>query len=406
MDALEVLMNINKIVPYFQPILSATKQKVVGYEVLGRININNEMISLGDFFNNDSIPDEYVMEVDEHIQQMAFDYYCREKLEANLFINCNVNILMNDHDYTEKLINRIKSYEPRGLKMEKIILEIREHDYIGDLSQLSHLIMYFQSLGIRIAIDDVGKGGSNLDRIAHLEPDILKVDLNLIKGVTVSQTHRDVLYSLSTFARKMGATLLFEGIGDLTKLNAAWRNGGRYYQGFYLASPAPKFVDENCCKEKLTSEFQRFINHERTNLTNQYVFTEELNNRLEQLLKKDKKLPMDELMKAVATKFTDVSFRFYICDQYGFQRSSNYVKNKNSWQKLEEYVGKNWSWRPYFLETIVRMQYEKRGILSDLYSDIETNEFIRTFSYPINEELYLYLDIPYSFLFEKKGLLY
>jgi EAL domain-containing protein (putative c-di-GMP-specific phosphodiesterase class I) len=406
MDALEVLMNVNKIVPYFQPILSATKQKVIGYEVLGRIIIDNEVISLGDFFNNESIPDEYVMEVDEHIQHLAFNYYCQSKESTNLFINCNANILMNDHDYTEKLINRIKGYETRGLKFQNIILEIREHEYRGDISQLGHLIMYLKSLGIKIAIDDVGKGGSNLDRIAQLEPDILKVDLNFIKGSTISQAHRDVLFSLSTFARKMGTTLLFEGIGDLTKLNAAWRNGGRYYQGYYLALPSPHFVDASCCKEKLKNEFQQFINHERTKLHNQYFFTEELNNRLEQLVKKDKKLPLDELIKGAATNLNDVSFRLYICDQYGFQRSSNYVKGKDSWQKQEEYLGKNWSWRPYFLETIVRMQYEKRGILSDLYSDIETNEFIRTFSYPINEELYLFLDIPYAFLFEKKGLLY
>lgn len=406
MDALEILMNVQKIVPYFQPILSATKQKVIGYEVLGRIIFENEVTSLGDFFNNESIPDEYVMEVDEQIQHLAFEYYCQSKQNTNLFINCNINILMSDHNYTEKFLTRIKSYETKGLKLENIILEFREHDYHGDLSQLGHLILYLKSLGIRIAIDDVGKGGSNLDRIAQLEPDFLKVDLNFIKGVAISHGQRDVLHSLSTFARKMGATLLFEGIGDLAKLNAAWRNGGRYYQGFYLASPAPHFVDEDCCKEKLRTEFQQFINHERSKLNQQYIFTEELNNRLEQMIKKDKKLSFDEVIKAVATNFNDVSFRLYICDQYGFQRSSNYVKDHNSWQKQEEYIGKNWSWRPYFLETIVRMQYEKRGILSDLYSDIDTNELIRTFSYPINDELYLFLDIPYTFLFEKKGLLY
>jgi EAL domain-containing protein (putative c-di-GMP-specific phosphodiesterase class I) len=409
MDALEILMNKDKVVPYFQPILSATEQSVSGYEVLGRIhNDDDEVISLGDFFNNESIPDEYVIEIDEHIQDMAFEYYCQAKQNVNFFINCNSTILMNNQDYIERLLNRIKSYETRGLLLEKTVLEIREHDYLGDLSQLGHLLMYIKSFGIKVAIDDVGKGGSNLDRIAQLEPDILKVDLNFINGASLSQANRDVLYSLSTFARKMGATLLFEGIGDLTKLNAAWRNGGRYYQGFYLAKPSPQFITKSHCKEKLKSEFQQFITHERNHLSNQYNFTEQLHNRLEQIIKKDKTTSLDELIKGLATNLTDVCFRLYICDQFGFQRSSNYVKNNNSshWQKQEEYLGKNWSWRPYFLETIVRMQYEKRGVLSDLYSDIETNEFIRTFSYPINEELYLFLDIPYAFLFERKGLLF
>ncbi len=404
MDALEVLMNKDKIVPYFQPIVSATKQRVIGYEVLGRIQLGEEVISLGDFFNNDSIPDEYVIEIDEHVQDLAFEYYCQSKQTAELFINCNVQIMMSDQDYTETFIQRLKSYESRGLMLNKIVLEIKEHTYQGDLSQLGHLILYLKSLGIKIAIDDVGKGGSNLDRIAKLEPDILKVDLNFLKGVTISQVHRDVLYSLATFARKMGATLLFEGIGDLTKLNAAWRNGGRFYQGFYLALPAPQFVEENCCRDKLQSEFQQFINHERMKLTNQYNFTEELNTRLEPLI--NKKQSIDELIKGVTNQFHDVSFRLYICDQYGYQRSSNFVKYGNNWEQQEDFIGKNWSWRPYFLENIIRMHYEKRGILSDIYADIDTNEFIRTFSYPINEGLYLFLDIPYEVLYEKKGLLY
>ncbi len=407
MDEMEVLMNVDKIVPYFQPIVSATEQKVIGYEVLGRINLNNEVKSLGDFFHNPSIPDEYIIEVDEHIQHLAFDYYCCQgNFNTYLFLNCNPNILMNNDENIEKLVHRIKSYEPRGLKLEKIVLEIREYDYAGNLSQLGHLIMYLKSLGFRIAIDDVWKGGSNLDRIVQLEPDIIKVDLNFINGATMTQANRDVLYSISTFARKIGATLLFEGIGDLTKLNAAWRYNGRYYQGFYLATPAPQFVDDECCKVTLQSQFQQFIKIERNKLNNLYLFTENLNNRLELVIKKEKKQDLDDLIKAVATNFSDVCFRLYVCDQYGFQKSSNYVRKNNDWQSHEDYIGKNWSWRPYFLETIVRMQYEKRGILSDLYSDLETQEFIRTFSYPINKELYLFLDIPYAFLFETEGLLY
>ncbi|OIJ18975.1 diguanylate phosphodiesterase [Anaerobacillus alkalidiazotrophicus] len=406
MDALEVLINKDKIVPYFQPILRAEQQSVVGYEVLGRINLDNKMESLGDFFNNESIPVEYVLEIDEHIQHLAFEYYCNAQINTDLFINCNANILMNDHEYSEQLITRIKSYESRGLKLENVVLEISEHDYQGDLSQLGHLIIYLKSLGLRIAIDDVGRGGSNLDHIAQLEPNILKVDLNFIKGPMMLQANKDVLYSLSMFARKIGATLLFEGIGDLTKLNAAWRNGGRYYQGFYLAKPSPEFINENCCKEKLTKEFQQFINFERSKLNSQYIFTEDLNNRFDFVIKREKKLVSDDLIKVIAEVFNDVCFRIYICDQYGFQRSSNYVKGENKqWMLQKDYLGKNWSWRPYFLETIVRMQYEKKGVLSDLYSDIETNEFIRTFSYPINEELYLFFDIPYTFLFEKEGLL-
>ncbi|WNF35175.1 EAL-associated domain-containing protein [Bacillaceae bacterium IKA-2] len=406
MDALEVIIHKEKIAPYFQPIIGAEKQNVAGYEVLGRINIDDEWRNLGGFFNNEAIPEEYIIEIDEHIQRLAFEYYCDLELKVDLFLNCNVNILVNDDDFSEKLLTRMKAYEKRGLSLNNIVIVIREDDYRGDLSQLRHLIIYYQSFGIQIAIDGVGSGGSNLERISQIEPDILKVDLNFIEGERISQANRDVMYSISIFARKIGAALLFEGIGDLTKLNAAWRNGGRFYKGFYLAKPSPKFIDENYCKKKLTAEFQQFINYERNKLTKQYLFIEQLNKRLEPVIKKEKKFTCDDLIKAISSSLDDVCFRIYICDQYGFQTSANFEKQANrKWEAQPGYMEKNWSWRPYFLETIVRMQYDKRGILSDLYNDIETNEFIRTFSYPINEELYLFLDLSYAFLFEKEGLL-
>ena len=70
-----------------------------------------------------------------------------------------------------------------------------------------------------------------------------------------------------------------------------------------------------------------------------------------------------------------------------------------------EYCEKNWSWRPYFLENIFKMRSDKKGILSDLYRDIETGETIRTFSYPLNSEEYLFIDLSYEFLFQYEGLL-
>ncbi len=53
----------------------------------------------------------------------------------------------------------------------------------------------------------------------------------------------------------------------------------------------------------------------------------------------------------------------------------------------------------------MKMQIRKKGFFSDVYSDIETGESIRTFSYPIDQKHYLFLDLPYSYLYENEGLL-
>ncbi len=107
------------------------------------------------------------------------------------------------------------------------------------------------------------------------------------------------------------------------------------------------------------------------------------------------------LANLVGEKF----FRLYICDENGFQLTENLVRKANIWETVQGFKGKNWSWRPYFLENIMRMQNKNAGLLSDSYSDIETGEMIRTFSYPLGENQYLFMDLSYDFLYDQDGIL-
>ncbi|MDQ7863715.1 EAL-associated domain-containing protein [Peribacillus frigoritolerans] len=100
-----------------------------------------------------------------------------------------------------------------------------------------------------------------------------------------------------------------------------------------------------------------------------------------------------------------ICFRLYICDEEGYQKSPNILHKDGQWIVQPSYMNKNWSWRPYFLENIVKMRNEKKGRLSDLYSDIETGETIRTFSYPLNNKEYIFCDLSYSYLYENEALL-
>ncbi|WP_209122235.1 EAL domain-containing protein [Alkalihalobacillus sp. BA299] len=404
MDALDVIMNKDKIVPYFQPIISADTQLVIGYEVLARIELDDGVKSLGWFFKDHSIPEEYRQEVDEYVCHLAIEKFLSLKDDTKLFINVDMNEILATNG--ERLIKSLKSFELNGLLLSKIVIEFTEQDFKGDFSLLKHLLTYIQSLGVQIAIDDVGKAGSNLDQIAQLKPNIVKVDLEFLEGDAFPQLYRDVLYSLSLLTRKIGATLMFEGVGSFNQLNYAWRNGGRYYQGFYLSRPKPNFQKSDFCKMSLKKEFHHFIHYERKKIEAQFTLTEKLGLLLKNSLKKLKSLDSyDDVVMQIAKELDEVSFRVYICDHDGYQQSGNAVKDKNNWHLEEGSRFKNWSWRPYFLENIVRMNYERKGILSDLYTDIEKDEIIRTYSFPIDDRLFLFVDIPYNYLFEQDGLI-
>lgn len=403
MDPLDVLTNLSKVTPHFQAIFTADERKVCGYEVLGRYQVGKEFVSLGPYFRDETIPDEYRIEVDDVIVKKAIEYWLEQNEKPQLFINRNPNLLMRDNG--ESLLALLLENEEKGFPLSQLVLEITEHDFNGDIDQLNHLLTYYRTYGIKIAVDNVGNGTSSLDRIGLIAPDYLKFDLHMLRKSNDLTSRQDVLYSLSLLARKIGAAMLYENIETLYQLQYAWRNGGRYYQGYYLQKPTIEFIQEELLTEKLRGEIQQFIEHEKRKIQNIYQLREQIQDLIQGLLNKYKRqFSGDDLLKMISDDLTQFSFRLYICDEDGFQQSANHVKTSEGWKMQSGYFHKNWSFRPYFLENIMKMKLEQRGILSDLYSDIETGDVIRTFSYPINQNNYLFIDLTYEFLYEKSAL--
>lgn len=404
MDALDILTDLDNVFPYFQPIFSADEHRVIGYEVLGRYRGTDGIVSLGPFFQDENIPEEFRLEVDHVILKKALEKALDLDKDIMIFVNRDADLLM--HNDGEQFLNILRSYENKGIKLDRIVLEITERNYKGDIDHLDHLLNYYRTYGIKLAIDKLGNESSHLDRIGQLAPDILKVDLISMRSTAAAYNFNDILYSLSMLARKIGASLLFENIEMVYQLQYAWKNGGRYYQGYYLQKPAEHFTERNMLKEKLREECHQFIVHEKKKLESLYQVSLDFNEKLSEFINKNRKsADYEDTLKYLAKLLDGAAFRLYICDEDGFQKSPNLFKVDSIWTFQKEYLQKNWSWRPYFLENIMKMRINKKGILSDLYTDIETGETIRTFSFPLNAEDYLFVDLSYNYLYEHDGLL-
>ncbi len=401
MDALDILTDLEHVMPFFQPIFSADEHRIIGYEILGRYVVGDQVVSLGPFFLDKNIPDEYRLEVDNVVLTKALEKAVSLDKDILLFVNREVDILT--HDSGEAFLQLLLQFQEKGISLNRIVLEISADD---PKKEFDHLLNYYRTYGIKIAIDKMGDDSSHLDRIGQLKPDIVKVDLQPLRSINPSPAYKDILYSLSILARKIGATLLFKNIEMVYQLQFAWQHGGRYYQGFYLEKPALEFFSRDILKDKLKSEFHEFIMYEKKKLESLVLITERFHTRLEEILNKNlKTLNYEELLKVLVKVLDQIAFRIYICDEDGFQKSPNMFNKDKKWVVQEEYLQKNWSWRPYFLENIIKMRNDKKGILSDLYSDIETGETIRTFSYPLNTRDYLFIDLTYEYLYQNENLL-
>lgn len=404
MDPLDILIDLEQLLPYYKPIIRADKQLISGYEVIAYfLDENGRKQRLDWLFDDTSIPDEFRLEVNQYIHQKAIEKKLQENYPGYLSFYYDAELLVRDNG--ETFINLLHDYQENGLDLNKIILEIKDICLTGNMDQLNHIIKYLKTLGVKISIELAYPNGS-LNQLAILHPSFIKVDTSFLKDDFLPHLYKDVYFGVSMLSRKIGASLLFKGIRSYNQLNFAWKSGGEYYQGSYLTSPQQEFIEEDCCKSKLTEYFREFVTYEQQKAKAQFELLDLVHGTIHGLLSQVRPGNDDAWLLKLAKGCEDFVFRIYICNSVGLQVSANVEKDsQGNWILLQEGMHKNWSWRPYFFENIMRMNIEKKGILSDLYTDIERSELIRTYAYPLSHQRYIFFDIPYSYLIEKEGLL-
>lgn len=393
---MEVLTNLEKMKAYFQPIFSADEHVVVAYEISGKLNNDEELISLNAFAYDDDVPDEYRVDVEHRILHLALSQLEEEAKDFDIYLPCNANLLILD--YGESYFDIIRKYISEE-ELTRVVLMISEHNFRGEFNKLNNILRYFRTYGMKIAINQVGSE-SHLDYIKMLSPNILKLNIEQLSYESWG-AQSDLFTSLGTLAHKIGANMLFEGIDSVHQLQFAWKNGGRFYQGKHLAAAHTTLIARDQLKTSFKERCRQFITTEKRMLEENYNALKVLQITLEKSVQRMKLGSQNtEKLLVLAEELEEYSFRLYMCDEEGFQTSPNIMRIDKKWNIQEEAINKNWSWRPYFLKTIIEMRNDQSGVLSDLYSDIDTGEMTRTFSISVSDNEYLFIDISYDYLYK------
>jgi EAL domain-containing protein (putative c-di-GMP-specific phosphodiesterase class I) len=133
-----------------------------------------------------------------------------------------------------------------GLPLERIVLELSEHDPVHDYDHLRAVLAPLRARGMRLAIDDVGAGYSSLRHIVATAPDVIKLDRSIISGVAGDHVLAVVGRALTDLAGAVGATVVAEGIETAADAAALAGLGVQLGQGwlFDRAIPAADLRDE------------------------------------------------------------------------------------------------------------------------------------------------------------------
>jgi PAS domain S-box-containing protein len=119
----------------------------------------------------------------------------------------------------------------------RVVVEITEHTPVEDYAFLRQALARLASLGVRVAVDDAGSGFASLRHILNIQPDIIKLDLDLTRDVDTDPARRALASSLVGFGREIDASIVAEGVETAAELQTLVSLGIRYGQGYHIARP-------------------------------------------------------------------------------------------------------------------------------------------------------------------------
>lgn len=213
----------------FQPIVDVNRRRIFAYEALVR-GLAGE--PAGTVFQNVDQSNLY-----------RFDQSCRVKavkLAAALGVDTLLSInFMPNAIYKPELCIRttLLACEEYGFSSRNIIFEVTEQEKVVDLAHLHNIVEHYRHIGFHTAIDDFGAGYAGLNMLLHVKPSILKIDMDLIRGVESDQVRQSLVRAVLQFCRELNIEVIAEGVETREEYVCLKMMGVGIFQGYYFARP-------------------------------------------------------------------------------------------------------------------------------------------------------------------------
>lgn len=230
------MMQERRLTAFFQPIvLTANPAEVHGHECLLRgCERDGSIVSAGEILRVARDAD-MLFTLDRAARLEAIRNVVEKRPSGQIFINFAPTAI---YDPAFCLRTTVSAVEESGLPAERFVFEVNAADRIADLDHLAGIVRFYRQRGFRIALDDLGAGYGSLDLLARLQPDYVKIDLGLVRGVDQDPFRARVLDRLLDLARDLRLLTLVEGIETEAEWNWARDHGADFSQGFLFARPA------------------------------------------------------------------------------------------------------------------------------------------------------------------------
>ena len=171
----------------------------------------------------------------------------RNSFDKDIFVSINLSIeQLKDNSIAEKIRKILSDTE---MNVKNIQIEITESIAFNEDPHILERLKDIRNLGISVSIDDFGKGYSSLNRLKTFPIDLLKIDMDFVRGITSeSQKDRAIIKSIIQIAKNLRIEVLAEGVETKEQYAYLKDNGCDIIQGYYFYKPMPASEVEKLMK--------------------------------------------------------------------------------------------------------------------------------------------------------------
>jgi EAL domain-containing protein (putative c-di-GMP-specific phosphodiesterase class I) len=219
----------------FQPIVCWSEKRTHAFEAL--VRTDEPSLSRPDHFFNAAEQLHRVQELGRTIRRAVAQAAVNAPADALIFVNLHANDLTDDELYAASA--------PLATFAERIVFEITERTSLDKMSDIQERMAALRARGYRIAVDDLGAGYAGLSSLASLQPEVVKLDMSLVRGVDQQPIKQRLVASLQTLSGPLGIRVVAEGVETQAERDTLVAIGCDLFQGYLFAKPARSFPSVN-----------------------------------------------------------------------------------------------------------------------------------------------------------------
>lgn len=216
----------------FQPIVSASEKRIIGYEALMRSRSQvlphpGAILEAAERLNR--LPD-----LGRHIRFLCAQEIAKTSDDNLLFfINLHPRDLLDEDLYEEDT--------PLAKHAHRIVFEVTERTSLELISDMSDRLSLLKRIGYRLAVDDLGAGYAGLCSIASLMPHVIKLDMSLVRNIDQSTIQQNIVRAVINLAASISVQIIAEGVETPAERQTLINQGCDLLQGYLLAKPGLPF---------------------------------------------------------------------------------------------------------------------------------------------------------------------